>query len=160
MGLNAGRVLGLGLVSTLSMDLLTGLSIWLRMIAPLPPVLVGRWFASFARARVFHSDIARVPPISHEAFVALPVHYAIGTVLAGLYVWTASRFGWPPRSLGAALLFGLCTNVLPWLFMFPAMGYGLFGVHGPAGTRLLFSSLITHAFFGIGLWLAVRTLGV
>jgi Protein of unknown function (DUF2938) len=160
MGLSAVRVLGLGLMSTLLMDLLTGVSIWLRLIAPLPPALVGRWFASLARARVVHADIAHVAPISHEGFVMLPIHYAIGTLLAGLYVWAASRLGWPPRSLSAALLFGLCTNVLPWLLMFPAMGYGLFGVHGPAGTRLLFSSLITHAFFGIGLWFAARALGM
>jgi hypothetical protein len=40
--------------------------------------------------------------------------------------------------------------------MFPAMGYGVFGSHGPEGTRLFVSSLATHAFFGFGLWLAVQ----
>ena len=44
-----------------------------------------------------------------------------------------------------------CTNVLPWLLMFRAMGYGFFGAHGPAGTRLFVSSLVSHAFFGLGI---------
>ena len=44
--------------------------------------------------------------------------------------------------------------------MFPAMGYGVFGSHGPAGTRLFLSSLITHAFFGIGIWVGVRLAGI
>jgi hypothetical protein len=34
-------------------------------------------------------------------------------------------------------------------------GYGFFGAHGPAGTRLFTSSLLIHAFYGIGLWLGV-----
>jgi hypothetical protein len=39
--------------------------------------------------------------------------------------------------------------------MFPAMGYGLFGTHGPEGT-LFVSSLVSHAFFGFGLWIGVH----
>jgi len=66
-------------------------------------------------------------------------------------------FGWS-RGAGVALAFGLSTSVLPWLVMFPAMGYGVFGTHGPEGTRLFVSSLISHAFFGLGLWLALRAM--
>ncbi len=47
------------------------------------------------------------------------------------------------------------TNSLPWLIMFPAMGYGFFGVHGPSGTRLFLSSLCSHASYGLGLWIAM-----
>jgi hypothetical protein len=63
-------------------------------------------------------------------------------------------------STALALAFGLCTNLLPWLIMFPAMGYGFFGAHGPAGTRLLLSSLMSHAFFGVGIWIGIRIVGV
>ena len=59
-----------------------------------------------------------------------------------------------------ALAFGLCTNVLPWLLMFPAMGYGFFGSHGPAGTKLFVSSLTNHAFFGLGIWIGLQIAGV
>ena len=152
---NTWQGLVIGALSTLSMDLLTVVATRLRLIAPLSPNLIGRWFASVARAELFHADIARSSPVSHELLVALTVHYAIGTVLATLYVWGTGEIGWP-RSLGIALAFGLCTNVLPWLVMYPAMGYGFFGAHGPDGTRLFVSSLTSHAFFGLGLWIAVR----
>jgi DUF2938 family protein len=152
---NTWQALAIGFVSTLSMDLLTGVATRLRVVAPLSPNLIGRWFASVARARPFHTDIARAAPVNHELLVALSVHYAIGIVLATLYVWGTGEIGWP-RTLGSALAFGLCTNLLPWLLMFPAMGYGFFGAHGPHGTRLFVSSLASHAFFGLGLWTAVR----
>ena len=150
------RAVVIGVLSTLSMDLLTGVSTWLRLVSPLPPNLVGRWFASVARVQPFHANIARSSPVNHELLLALPVHYAIGTVLAALFVWAISELGWP-HGLGGSLAFGLCTSILPWLLMFPAMGYGFFGANGPEGTRLFISSLISHAFFGVGLWMAIHT---
>ena len=151
------RVVAAGVLSTLSMDLLTGLGIWLKVVAPLGPRLVGRWFVSVARAQPLHADIARSSSMPHEVVVAMPVHYAIGTVLTAAFVWGTGALGWS-RGAGVALAFGLSTSVLPWLVMFPAMGYGFFGTHGPDGTRLFVSSLISHAFFGLGLWLAVRAM--
>jgi len=159
MMVTARQALAIGVFSTLLMDLLTGVAIRLRLLAPLSPNLVGRWFASVARAQPFHVDIARSAPVNHELLVAFPVHYAIGIVLATLYVWGTGAIGWP-RNLGMALAFGLCTNALPWLVMFPAMGYGFFGTYGPDGTRLFVSSLMSHAFFGLGLWVTVRIASV
>jgi hypothetical protein len=153
------RALALGILSTMSMDLLTGMATGLKLIAPLPPNLVGRWFASVARAQPFHADIARASPVSHELLIALPVHYAIGITLTAVFVWATGQIGWS-RTPGMALAFGLCTCVLPWLLMFPAMGYGLFGSSGPEGTKLFLSSLVSHAFFGLGLWIAVQTVTI
>ena len=155
---NAWQTLLVGVISTFLMDLLTIAAKGLRLVSPLSPNLVGRWFASVARAQPLHADIARAAPVSHEFVLALPVHYAIGTVLAAVYLWTAFEIGWQPRNLALALAFGLCTNLLPWLLMFPAMGYGFFGVNGPEGTRLFISSLLSHAFFGIGLWFGVHVM--
>lgn len=62
--------------------------------------------------------------------------------------------GLSPGSLLTALGFGLGTAVLPRLIMFPAMGYGWFGTEGREGNRLFLSSLITHCFYGAGLWVA------
>jgi hypothetical protein len=156
---NARHVLLIGVLSTLSMDLLTGVAVGLRLVAPLPPNLVGRWFTSVARLQPFQADIARTTPVNHELLVALVGHYAIGTVLATLFVWGTGEIGWT-RSLGIALAFGVGTSVLPWLLMFPAMGYGFFGLHGPDGTRLFTGSVVTHALFGLGLWTAIRAVGV
>ena len=159
MTISPWQTLATGLLSTLTMDLLTGVAKWLKLVAPLPPNLVGRWFASISRAQWFHPDIARSPAVNHELLLALPVHYAIGAVLATLYLWGAGAIGWH-RSLGPALAFGLSTSLLPWFLMFPSMGYGLFGAHGPDGTRLFVSSLVSHAFFGLGLWIAARAMSL
>jgi hypothetical protein len=135
------------------MDLLSITALKLGWIAFLPPRLTGRWFASVARGRFLHNDIGQTPPINHEVAVAVPMHYAIGIALALLYVLASSALGYSPRNPLAALGFALCSTLLPWLLMFPAMGYGWFGTHGPPGTRLFVSSLVTHCFYGVGLWL-------
>ena len=115
MPLKSWQVLLAGVIATMSMDLLSAIAIRLRLIAPLSPNVVGRWFASVARAHPFHEDIARAAPGSHEIAMALPVHYAIGTFLTAVFVLTAHRIGWQASSLPTALAFGVCTSVLPWV---------------------------------------------
>jgi hypothetical protein len=144
-------------LSTLTMDLLSVVALRLRLTAPLTPNAIGRWFAWMARGQMLHADITQTAAVGHEVGVAFPIHYTIGIVLASLFLWVTSQLGWP-RSFTVSLAFGLLTNLLPWLLMFPAMGYGVFGWHGPAGTRLFTSSFISHAAYGVGLWLAVRML--
>ena len=142
----------IGIVATFTMDVLTALTIKLRSIAPLSPRLIGRWFASAARGKALHADIGQVAPVRHELVIAVPVHYLIGITLALAYLFTISALGLSPSNPIVALGFGLWTNLLPWLLMFPAMGYGWFGAQGPPGTRLFASSLVTHCFYGVGLW--------
>ena len=154
------RTLLVGVISTLSMDVLSAVAYRLRLTAPLSPHLIGRWFAYLFRGHPFQADIAAAHAVRHELALAVPVHYAIGLSLAALYVWSMLQLGWSPRNVWFALAFGLCTNVLPWLLMFPAMGYGFFGTHGPAGTRLFISSLLSHAFFGLGIWIGVTVMGI
>ena len=148
----------IGVLATVTMDVLNVVSSRLRLIAPLSPRLMGRWFASVVRGQLFHRDIGKVPPINHELSIAVPVHYAIGVTLALVYLLTMSALGLSPRNPITALGFAFCTNIFPWLLMFPAMGYGWFGAHGPTGTRLFFSSLVSHCFYGLGLWLGASIL--
>lgn len=154
------RSVAAGVLATLSMDVLSVPAARLQWSSPLPPNLIGRWFASIARGTLLHADIAQSPGVANEIGIAMPVHYAIGITLTSFYIWTLSFAGRSPRNLAVALTFGLSTSVLPWLVMFPSMGYGFFGLHGPAGTRLFLSSLMSHAFFGIGIWLGVTAVGL
>jgi hypothetical protein len=71
----------------------------------------------------------------------------ISRARTALFTLTANRIAWQVGLL-QAFAFGVCTNVF-WLLMFPAMGYGFFGAHGPEGTRLFVSSLVSHVFFGL-----------
>ena len=153
------RNLFIGVLATITMDLLSATALKLGWIAFLPPRLSGRWFGLMAQGHFVHSDIAQAPPISHEMAIALPMHYAVGITLGIVYLAVSSTLELRPRSLITALGFALCTSLLPWLVMFPAMGYGWFGTHGPPGTRLFSSSLVTHCFYGIGLWLGISILG-
>jgi len=152
------RSIFMGIIATIMMDVLSVTALKLRLIAFLPPRLTGRWFASMARGQFVHSDIGRVPPINHEMAIAVPMHYVVGISLALLYLVLISALGLSPRNPVAALAFALCTSLLPWLLMFPAMGYGPFGMHGPQGTRLFLSSLVTHCFYGVGLWIGMLIL--
>ena len=154
------RSILVGTLATVTMDMLSATALKLGLIAFLSPRLTGRWFASVARGQFLHSDISQLPPINYEMAVAVPMHYAIGITLALVYLLLSSVLGISPRSLIVALGFALCTNVLPWLLMFPAMGYGWCGAQGPPGTRLFLSSLVTHFFYGLGLWLGVSILRV
>lgn len=153
------RSVFIGILATVTMDILSDGAYKLRLIAPLSPRLTGRWFASVARGQPIHSDIGRESPLNRELAIAAPVHYAIGVTLALVYVLAISAFGLSPRNPITALGFALCTNLLPSLLMFLAMGYGWFGAHGPAGTRLFLSSIVTHWFYGVGLWLGASILG-
>jgi|SRR6516164_4960169 len=105
----------IGITATLTMDVLSVTAIKLRLIAPLPPHLIGRWFASVARGQALHADIGHVSPTRHEMAIAVPAHYAIGVMLALLYVLVCSAIGLNPRSPIAAFGFALCTNLFPWL---------------------------------------------
>ena len=147
-----------GILATITMDVLSVAALKLGLIAFLPPRLTGRWFASMAREQFLHTDIAQVPPINHEMAIAIPMHYAVGIALGLVYLVMSPALGHSPRNPIAALAFAVCTNFLPWLLMFPAMGYGWFGTHGPPGTRLFFSSLVTHSFYGVGLWIGLLIL--
>ena len=66
------RNIRLGILATLTMDILTAASVKLRLLAPLPPRLTGRWFASVARGHLLHADIAQVAPVDREMAIAVP----------------------------------------------------------------------------------------
>jgi Protein of unknown function (DUF2938) len=159
MLLSSGRVLLMGVVATATMDILGALARAAHVMRPLPPALMGRWFAAVARGQPRQSNIAHAAPIDHELAIALLTHYVVGIAFAALYMSATLRFGVSPRRLAPALIFGLVTCAAPWLLMFPGMGFGLFGARGPAGTQLFLSSLISHITFGIGIWLGARVTG-
>jgi hypothetical protein len=129
----------------------------------LAPQLIGRWFALLVQGRPVIGTIDAMPPIPGEIAIAAGMHYMIGTALtiAFLMMIGAVGFRHRPRSVFAlAIVFGLVTNLLPWLWMFPAMGYGSFGRSAPSAWLLMPSSLVYHLIFGLGLALSTRWLGL
>jgi hypothetical protein len=97
--------------------------------------LVGRWLAYLPRGRFFHDPIAATSPVRGEEAMGWIAHYLIGMAFAVLLL-TMVGLDWvrQPR-LVPALLIGIAARRAP----------------NPAMARL--HSLVTHAVFGLGLYL-------
>ena len=115
---------------------------------PLPNFgFVGRWVAHIARGRVRHDSIATSPAVRAESAIGWITHYVIGVAFALLLpgFWGLEWIQHP--TLLPALIVGIVTVAAPFFVMQPAMG-----LRPSAAARL--QSLITHAMFGLGLYLA------
>jgi hypothetical protein len=147
------RWMAAGLASTLSMDIGSALVRKSGFTAGLPPRLIGRWFA-LMRSQPDHRTIADSPAVRGELVIAVVSHYLIGISLAvvfGVLVGSAGVSPTPASGFALALTFGVCTNALPWFWMFPSMGFGVLGRAGPPELLLLRSSFVNHVIFGLGL---------
>jgi hypothetical protein len=147
-----------GVVGTVTMDVLASASRRVGLTAGAKGQWVGRWYLGIARGQFVHSNIAAAPEQTGEKRAALVGHYVIGITLAVLYVVGAGWVGVSPGSFLVALGYGLATCVFPWFLMFPALGFGLFGRKGPSELNLFTSSLMNHLFYGLGLWWIAKVL--
>jgi hypothetical protein len=125
--------------------------------------LIGRWIGHMGRGRFVHQAIARAEPVAGEAALGWITHYAVGLAFA-LLLLAAVGPGWLAQPTPApALLFGLLSVAAPFLLMQPAMGAGIAASRTPSPAANRLRSLVNHAVFGAGLYLAalllVRVLG-
>jgi len=141
-----------GIASTVTMDVLGSIFRRVGLTAGAKGQWVGRWYLGIIRGQFAHSNIAVAPEQAGEKRAALVGHYAIGIALAVLYVVGAGWLGVSPGVFFVALGYGLVTCVFPWFLVFPALGFGLFGLRGPPELRLFTSSLMNHLSYGFGLW--------
>lgn len=124
---------------------------------PLPNyALVGRWIAHMRHGRFRHESIARSTSVRGERAIGWTAHYAIGIAFAGLLLGLWGREWIDRPTLGPALIVGLATVAAPFLLMQPGMGAGLAASRTPRPTAARVQSLVTHAVFGVGLYLAGR----
>ena len=140
-----------GVLATLFMDVAGTLVRITGLTAGAPPSTIGKWFTYLLQGRLIHRDIMASPEIPVRMLLVLGLHYVIGIALAGAFValcsWQAPQRG----NFAFAVGFGLLTTVLAWFLMFPAMGWGVAGVRGPAQLLLTRTSLVNHALYGLGL---------
>jgi hypothetical protein len=137
-----------GLFATLAMDCLGILTIkrkWLDLKGiQVVPLLLGRWALLSFRAG---EDIRVAAPLTHEKKIGLLLHYGIGALLGGAYGLL------PKHNLEIAALYGVATNVFPWLFMYPAMGFGFFASKLGVQKPILLFSFVNHVVYGFALGL-------
>ena len=120
--------------------------------------MLGRWFCHMPEGTFRHVSIVGAPEKPFECAIGWTAHYTIGVVLALVFVVLAPG-GWlADPSLLPALCFGLGTVVFPLFVLQPSLGLGIASSRTPAPAQARLKSLMTHAVFGVGLW--VCALGV
>jgi hypothetical protein len=122
---------------------------------PLPNyAFVGRWIAHLARGRLRHDSIAAAAPVRAERAIGWCTHYLTGVAFAFLLpaFWGASWIRHP--ALLPALTVGIATVAAPFFVMQPSMGAGFAASRTPRPNAARLQSLITHAMFGVGLYVA------
>lgn len=148
----------LGLGATALIDLWAIVRTRLFGVAPPNYGLVGRWIAHMPRGRFVHRSIAGARPVWGEQWIGWVAHYVIGIAFAAILVGVAGTAWLARPTLGPALLVGLGTVAAPFLLMQPGMGAGIAASRTPRPASAQFQSLVTHAFFGLGLYLAARAM--
>jgi hypothetical protein len=143
----------IGVGATAVMDF----GLWVQRRLKLPTSgfgLVGRWVGHMARGRFTHEAIARAAPVRGEQALGWAVHYATGIAFAALLAALAGPAWVAAPSLGPALAVGVGTVVAPLFVLQPAMGAGLASRKTATPWRNRLRSLLNHATFGVGLYLA------
>ncbi|HEY1180995.1 MAG TPA: DUF2938 domain-containing protein [Rhodocyclaceae bacterium] len=150
-------VIVVGIVATLVTDLWGIVRQPLLGVAPPDYGLVGRWIAHMRHGRFRHCAIGKAAPAAGERVIGWTAHYLIGIAFAALLVGLAGT-GWlHAPTLTPAVIVGLCTVTAPFLIMQPGMGAGLLAWKTPRPNAARLQSLITHAIFGLGLYLGGKT---
>lgn len=147
----AGVIIGLG--ATLVIDLW---ALLLRRTFAIPSLnccLLGRWVLHMPDGRIAHERIADAPGRPHECKVGWMTHYLIGATLSMVFVSLASVRWLAHPTLAPALVFGVATVVIPFFTIQPAFGLGIASSKTPNPNKARLKSVMTHAVFGVGLWL-------
>jgi hypothetical protein len=127
---------------------------WLLGIPAMDYALVGRWLGHVAQGRLRHDHIGRAPAVRGERVIGWWAHYATGIAFAGMLLAVAGP-DWIRRpTLAPALAVGVATVLAPFLLMQPGMGNGIAASRTAHPWTARFHSILTHAIFGVGLYVA------
>ncbi len=105
-----------------------------------------------------HRDIVKSNPLKNELPAGWVTHYLTGGIVALTYpvFYLAFNLPMPADHLFPALLWGLATTLLPWFILYPAFGWGFFGIGAPSGTRPLIATTTSHVLYGLGLGIVLN----
>jgi hypothetical protein len=115
---------------------------------------IGRWLAHFSRGRFRHEAIARAEAVRGELALGWFAHYAVGIGFAALPLLVRGPDWMRQPELLLALMTGIATVAAPFFVMQPAMGAGFAASRTPRPHLARAQSLVTHAVFGLGLYLS------
>lgn len=146
----------IGVGATVALDLWSLLIA--RAFAAPPPnwALVGRWMGHLPRGRLVHDSIAGAARVPGERIIGWTAHYAIGVAFAALLLAVGGPDWLRAPTLLPALVVGVATVAAPFFILQPGMGAGVMSTKTPDPTAARLRSLLNHAVFGLGLYLAGR----
>ena len=151
------QVILIGVGATVFMDL-WGLIQKAMGVATLNYAMVGRWAGHLLRGQIAHSNIGKAAPIAGESPLGWAIHYAVGIVFAFLLVAIYGTAWLQAPTWLPAVIVGTVTVVMPFFVMQPAMGAGVAASRTPTPWINRLRSLLTHAIFGLGMYLAALLL--
>ncbi len=151
-----GITIGLG--ATFIMDLWLFLRKQFFKIPSLDYCFLGRWLLHMPNGVFKHANIFTARPKNRECAVGRLAHYTIGAIF-GVALVTLASPSWPQApTILPPLLWGLITVAAPFLLMQPAFGLGIAASKAPNPMQARLQSLLTHAVFGIGLYVCAWAL--
>ena len=116
--------------------------------------LVGRWVGHMRQGRFFHAAITKAPVVRGERLLGWSVHYATGIAFAALLLLLGGESWREEPTLGLSLAVGVATVAAPFFIMHPGMGAGFAASRTPRPNVARLHSLLTHAVFGLGLYVS------
>jgi hypothetical protein len=140
-----------GVLGTLAMDMLNLFFARTGMLLKIDLGMIGRMAVGWAHGRFCYGHPSEMKQVVNEMLYGYIAHYAIGVCLALPYVLGWHLLAGGPASPAWAIVYGVATTVASYFFVFPSMGFGVFGRRSPEGIRAPLSSLANHLFYGVGL---------
>jgi hypothetical protein len=140
-----------GVLGTLVMDLGNFLLSQAKLFTKIDVGMIGRMAAGWARGRFCYGHPSEMEEVPNEVLLGYATHLGIGVGLAVPYVLGSNLLIGGPVSPTWAIPYGVATTVASWFFVYPSMGFGVFGMRSPEGLRAPLSSLTNHLFYGVGL---------
>ena len=155
-GMMIKELLCMGVFSTIVMDIgEETVKALFPIKESMAPQYLGRWILNMFNGVFIHDNIQTANHFIFEMPVAISFHYFTGIFLVGIFLWLRNNIKIFPSSMYMGLVYGWLTMLLPWLIMFPVLGFGFFGLGTHNDINNIIASIIAHSFYGLGmtLWL-------
>ncbi|WKD25465.1 DUF2938 domain-containing protein [Pseudoalteromonas sp. KG3] len=120
--------------------------------------MVGRWLCFMRYGKWQHLAINKAAAQPNECAIGWFSHYFIGVIFALLFLLLMPSSWLAAPSLAPALLFGLLSVAMPFFVMQPALGLGIAAAKTLAPMAARVKSILSHAVFGVGLYLSAMVL--
>jgi hypothetical protein len=144
------RAIAVGIVATLIMDFLSTVSARAGLNVPVDHRSIGRLARGWLRGRFIYRSPAEIEPFGDERLVGIIAHYAIGIAFSVVYFAILQLLGFRAQVL-PTFLYGVATSMASLLVLFPMVGLGVACLGTRGGAMMRRSSLVNHAYYGIGL---------